>query len=324
MVDKKQNNSQQSSIDDFVTEPKLNYFIVYTDGSCIPNPGSGGWAYEIRNSMDVIIDSSSGFDKNTTNNRMELTAVIKSLQSDYIKSNSVVTIRSDSQLIIHTMNKNWKKKENTDLWNDLDKILDHTFTHSRDLGNFPITAVAVDSGGHYTDHVISYCDARKHKRFWAIKGSSAGSGVPIWPVRASQNKRLKKPLYVIGVNDAKETLMQRLRIENKGAGYWHFPIERDQEWFNQITSEVVKTKYVKGRPVRSWEPRKEGTPTEGLDCRVYAFAALRGLVRNWKLDLNKLAEKLSNFPIRNSDSQIQSQKSSSRTKIRRTRSRGID
>ena len=121
MVDKKQNNSQQSSIDDFVTEPNLNYFIVYTDGSCIPNPGSGGWAYEIRNSMDEIIDSSSGFDKNTTNNRMELTAVIKSFQSDYIKSNSVVTIRSDSQLIIHTMNKNWKKKENTDLWNDLDE-----------------------------------------------------------------------------------------------------------------------------------------------------------------------------------------------------------
>lgn len=121
MVDKKQNKSQQSSIDDFVTEPNLNYFIVYTDGSCIPNPGSGGWAYEIRNSMDEIIDSSSGFDKNTTNNRMELTAVIKSFQSDYIKSNSVVTIRSDSQLIINTMNKNWKKKENTDLWNDLDE-----------------------------------------------------------------------------------------------------------------------------------------------------------------------------------------------------------
>jgi len=121
LVDKKQNKSQQSSIDDFVTEPNLNHFIVYTDGSCIPNPGSGGWAYEIRNSMDEIIDSSSGFDKNTTNNRMELTAVIKSLQSDYIKSNSVVTIKSDSQLIIHTMNKNWKKKENTDLWNDLDE-----------------------------------------------------------------------------------------------------------------------------------------------------------------------------------------------------------
>ena len=211
-----------------------------------------------------------------------------------------------------------------DLWNDLDKILNHTFMHSRDLGNFPITAVAVDSGGHYTDHVISYCDKNKYKRFWAIKGSSNGSGVPIWPVRASQNKRLKKPLYIVGVNDAKETLMQRLRINTVGAGYWHFPIERDQEWFNQITSEVVKTKYVKGRPVRSWEPRKEGTPTEGLDCRVYAFGALRGLVRNWKLDLNKLAEKLSNFPIRNSDTQIINHKTNINSRTRKVRSKGIN
>ena len=210
-----------------------------------------------------------------------------------------------------------------ELWNDLDKILNHTFIHSRDLGNFAITAVAIDSGGHYTDHVINYCFERKYQRVWAIKGSSNGNGVPIWPVRASQNKRLKKPVYVIGVNDAKETLMQRLRIEKPGAGYWHFPIERDNTWFNQITSEVVKTKYVKGRPVRQWQPRKEGIATEGLDCRVYAFAALRGLVRNWKLDLNKLAEKLYEVPLRVSDNQIQNQKSSNPTKSRRVRSKGI-
>jgi phage terminase large subunit GpA-like protein len=211
-----------------------------------------------------------------------------------------------------------------DLWNDLDAILSNNFTHSRDLGNFAITAVAVDSGGHYTDHVINYCDERKHKRFWAIKGSSNGNGVPIWPVRASQSKRLKKPVYVIGVNDAKETLMQRLRIETKGAGYWHFPIERDQEWFNQITSEVVKTKYVKGRPVRTWQPRKEGIATEGLDCRVYAFAALRGLVRNWKLDLNKLAHKLSEIPLRNSDAPITNHRPTINSRTRRVRSKGIN
>jgi phage terminase large subunit GpA-like protein len=215
-----------------------------------------------------------------------------------------------------------------DLWNDLDKILNQTFIHSRDLGNFAITAACVDSGGHYTDHVINYCFERKHKRIFAIKGSSNGSGVPIWPPRASQSKRLKKPVYIVGVNDAKETLMQRLRIEKSNdnkptAGYWHFPIERDQEWFNQITSEVVKTKYVKGRPVRSWQPRKEGIPTEGLDCRVYAFAALRGLIRNWKLDLNKLAAKLAEIPLRVSDDQIQGQKSLNQPRIRRTRSRGI-
>lgn len=211
-----------------------------------------------------------------------------------------------------------------DLWNDLDTILSNSFIHSRDLGNFSITAVAVDSGGHYTDHVINYCDERKHKRFWAIKGSSNGNGVPIWPVRASQSKRLKKPVYVIGVNDAKETLMQRLRIANSGAGYWHFPIERDQEWFNQITSELIKTKYVKGRPVRTWQPRKEGIATEGLDCRVYAFAALRGLVRNWKLDLNKLAHKLSEIPLRNSDAPITNHRPAINSRTRRVRSKGIN
>ena len=118
--------------------------------------------------------------------------------------------------------------------------------------------------------------------------------------------------------------MQRLRIEKSGAGYWHFPIERDQEWFNQITSEVVKTKYVKGRPVRSWQPRKEGQATEGLDCRVYAFAALRGLVRNWKLDLNKLAHKLAEIPLRESDPDIQTQKTARVLRTRRVRSKGIN
>ena len=121
MVDKKQNKSQQSSIDDFVTDSNVNHYIVYTDGSCIPNPGSGGWAYEIRNSNDEIVDSLSGSDKNTTNNRMELTAVIKSIQSDFINNDSVVTIKSDSQLIINTMIKNWKKKENIDLWENLEE-----------------------------------------------------------------------------------------------------------------------------------------------------------------------------------------------------------
>jgi phage terminase large subunit GpA-like protein len=210
------------------------------------------------------------------------------------------------------------------LWRDLDEILSHNFAHQRELPNLAITAVCIDSGGHYTDHVINYCNERKHKKIWAIKGSSAGSGVPIWPARASQNKRLKKPVYVIGVNDAKETLMQRLRIAEEGAGYWHFPIERDAEWFAQVTSEIVKTKYVKGRPVRQWMPRREGARTEGLDCRVYAFAALRGLVRNWKFDLNKAVENLQKFPLKNSDQQDQQIIQNINTRrVRKVRSRGI-
>lgn len=209
------------------------------------------------------------------------------------------------------------------LWNDLDKILETTFEHQRELPNLPILATCIDSGGHYTDHVINYCDARKHKKVFAIKGSSSGSGVPIWPSRASQNKRLKKPVYVIGVNDAKETLMQRLRIAEEGAGYWHFPIERDAEWFAQITSEIVKTKYAKGRPIREWMPRKEGAKTEGLDCRVYAFAALRGLVRNWKFDLNKAVERLKEIPLRPENKPVQNIQPTAQQRVRRVRSKGI-
>ena len=189
-----------------------------------------------------------------------------------------------------------------ELWAELDQVLSRQYEHERAIPNLGIMAVCVDSGGHYTDHVINYCHERRHKRIWAIKGSSHGSGIPIWPPRASQSKRLKKPVYIIGVNDAKETLTKRLRIVEAGAGCWHFPMERDAEWFNQITAEIVKTRYLKGRPVREWHLRKEGSPNEALDCRVYAFAGLRGLIRNWKLDLNGAWEKLSSHPLKDSNS----------------------
>jgi phage terminase large subunit GpA-like protein len=61
------------------------------------------------------------------------------------------------------------------LWNDLDKILETTFEHQRELPNFPIAAVCIDSGGHYTDHVINtvtqdtkkFCHQRKFCWSWS-------------------------------------------------------------------------------------------------------------------------------------------------------------
>jgi cyclic pyranopterin phosphate synthase len=114
---------KQFSIEDFVQYSDSKKFIIYTDGSCIPNPGPGGWAYEIRDQDENKIIDSSGADKNTTNNRMELTAVIKAFEDDVIPINSNVVIKSDSQLIINTMTKNWKKKENIELWDQLSNII---------------------------------------------------------------------------------------------------------------------------------------------------------------------------------------------------------
>ena len=101
---------------------------IYTDGSCLTNPGSGGWAAIINeNNKKKII---SGNEKNTTNNRMELLAPINALRR--IKSGPKIKIYTDSQYVkngitewINTwLNNDWKtsKKEdvkNKDLWIEL-------------------------------------------------------------------------------------------------------------------------------------------------------------------------------------------------------------
>ena len=101
---------------------------IYTDGSCLTNPGNGGWAAIIKN--DGNIKKISGSEKKTTNNRMELLAPINALKE--IDTNSQVIIFTDSQYvklgITEWINKwitnNWQtsKKEdvkNKDLWIEL-------------------------------------------------------------------------------------------------------------------------------------------------------------------------------------------------------------
>lgn len=187
------------------------------------------------------------------------------------------------------------------VWEELDNIIHKTYVHSKEIPNLKIMATCIDSGGHYTDTVVNFCSERFKDRVFAIKGSSSGFGVPIFPMRASQSRKTKKPVYIVGVNDAKQTIMQRLKIQQAGPGYCHFPLERDIEWFTQLTGEVVKTRYVKGRPIREWKVRHDGQAVEALDCRVYSFAALRGLIKNYKLDLNGISETLNTYPIRTKD-----------------------
>tara|TARA_B110001452_G_scaffold226374_1_gene200744 strand:- start:149 stop:574 length:426 start_codon:yes stop_codon:yes gene_type:complete len=104
---------------------------IYTDGSCLNNPGNGGWAAIINDDGDVL--KISGSEKNTTNNKMELMATIKALQK--INKNEQVEIYTDSKYVklgitewIHKWIKNnWQtsKKEpvkNKKLWIELYKL----------------------------------------------------------------------------------------------------------------------------------------------------------------------------------------------------------
>jgi ribonuclease HI len=103
--------------------------IVYTDGACSGNPGPGGWGALLQwNGQEREL---TGGEKHTTNNRMEMMAVIQSLNA--LKRPCRVKIHSDSALIINTFKQNWingwikrgwkksnkKPVENQDLWKEM-------------------------------------------------------------------------------------------------------------------------------------------------------------------------------------------------------------
>lgn len=107
---------------------------IYTDGACSGNPGPGGWGAVLKygNAEKEL----SGSEKETTNNRMELTAVIKALSA--LKEECNVTLSTDSKYVCDAINKRWvyswrannwrkadkKKALNVDLWEELLALLD--------------------------------------------------------------------------------------------------------------------------------------------------------------------------------------------------------
>ena len=93
---------------------------IYCDGACSGNPGPGGWAFVI---PQLNIEQ-SGYEVDTTNNRMEITAAYKALEYLYkhlINLGEAVEIITDSQYVINTMTQGWKKNKNQDLWAYIDE-----------------------------------------------------------------------------------------------------------------------------------------------------------------------------------------------------------
>ena len=91
---------------------------VYTDGACLGNPGPGGWAALVVDGGKRLVFE--GREEKTTNNRMELRAAIEGLART--PPGSHVSLYSDSQYLVYTMTRNWKRKANLDLWQKLDNL----------------------------------------------------------------------------------------------------------------------------------------------------------------------------------------------------------
>jgi ribonuclease HI len=118
-----------------VSEPaKVPHVELYTDGACSGNPGPGGWAYILKHPASGKEREGSGAELKTTNNRMELRAVIEGL--GILTTRSLVDLTSDSQYVLNGLcewlpqwkARGWKtaaKKpvKNQDLWEELDVLL---------------------------------------------------------------------------------------------------------------------------------------------------------------------------------------------------------
>ena len=174
------------------------------------------------------------------------------------------------------------------LWQDLEAVL-LTKYETADGRVLQPRATCVDSGGHYTKAVYDFVRPREGRRIFAIKGM-AGESRPIVS-RPTRNNIGKIRLFTLGVDNIKELIFSRLRIQSEGPGFCHFPNDRPDEYFRQLaSSEKIVTRYHKGFPRREFV--KTRTRNEALDCRVYATGALAIL----NLNLDTLADRVKRMP----------------------------
>ena len=96
-------------------------YKIYCDGAYAPSRDQGGVGFIILNENDEILARGSKGYKNTSNQRMEQTAVLLAINS--IKTPSDIEVFTDSMYLVGTYTKNWKRKANQDLWKKLDYVI---------------------------------------------------------------------------------------------------------------------------------------------------------------------------------------------------------
>ena len=132
------------------SSPKLPRVELFTDGGCSGNPGPGGWAFILRHPASGKEKEQAGAEETTTNNRMELMAVIQGLSA--LKLPSQVDLYTDSVYVGKGLSewlakwkangwrrregKQWKEVKNEDLWRRLDQLIArHQLTYVRVAGH---------------------------------------------------------------------------------------------------------------------------------------------------------------------------------------------
>jgi phage terminase large subunit GpA-like protein len=182
----------------------------------------------------------------------------------------------------------WGDPTQSEVWDELFDFLNQTFTHESGA-ELRIRATCVDTGGNkgLTQSAYEQLAGKHRSRIFAIKGKG-GWDRPIVSapnMRKSPKKGRPVKLFTIGTDEGKLLVHRRLNLET-GPGSCVFSLDRDIEYFEQMTAERLVTKLIRGFPDRQWH--KTRVRNEALDCRVYAYAALKIEKPNIKLLLARL------------------------------------
>ena len=185
-------------------------------------------------------------------------------------------------------------------WEELDDVLDRVYTFKDGTG-LKVLRTFIDSGGHYTSCVYQYCLRNFAKQRFAIQGQG-GPGIPLnYKIGRAQGAKI--PLCMLGVDDGKQQVMNRLAIGTRGAQFFHFPKDEeglsylshrgyDDLYFKGLISEHKKTIKKSGQIREIWEPTV-GVRNEPLDLRVYNLACRESCRPDW----DKLESLINGNPV---------------------------
>lgn len=184
------------------------------------------------------------------------------------------------------------------VWKDLDAFLERTYK-TKDGIEMKVAAACIDSGdGKTVDSVYAFCKKRFGRRIYATKGANV-AGLPI----VGPLKRSKRgcPLFRIGTDTAKAETYGRLKIEEKGPGYAHFPKRPeagfDQNFYVGLTCEKPRRVYKKGVQKIQWIC-PQGARNEPLDLFVLNLAAVGILQPAWAVLKRNLETKVKVYTVR--------------------------
>lgn len=174
------------------------------------------------------------------------------------------------------------------VWDEVQQVLQQK--HQHPCGQLlTVESASIDSG-FATQSIYDFAAAaqQRGKRWYAIKGRQGE--LPIW---RRGSKRLSHgspvPFFIVGTDTSKVKLARMLATAEPGPSFVHFSSSLTPEWFEQLTSERLVTRFVKNQVKRVWE-RQPGLDAEALDCFIYSMAARYSLTIDLKDRARRFAE----------------------------------